>query len=352
MRFLKKTYLRLISIALVAVIALAALADCSGTSEIPEGFQYATCNGEYFRLFVPTQWTVNTSSGISGAYVSQTTGNTVTMREVTFTPPAELAEGKEEFDYFVEEHREGIKTLKDFKEISTANKTLGGHRAWETVYTAKVSEKTMKFRQVLAKAYDRYFIFTYSAFEEHYDLVGEEVDNILAEVVFYKNPYNDGEYKKIPTDVTVPDGMKLVSDDTVAFRFFAPTNWISDDKNESCVVYFSESDRSNVSLLPYMPADDQTTIEQFWKDTELYYENNLSSYKLISTNTDVKLGGLDAVAYVYTYSVGGVEYKTMQTVTVYSTMIYSMTYTALAENYDAHLDDVARMAKELTFRKP
>ena len=352
MRSLKKTYIRLISVMLVAVFAIGILAGCSGTSEIPEGFQYATCNGEYFRLFVPTQWTVNTSSGISGAYVSQTKGNTVTMREVPFTPPAELAEGKEAFEYFVEEHREGIKTLKDFNEISTANKTLGGQRAWETVYTAKVDGKEMKFRQVLAEAYDRYFIFTYSALEQHFDLVGEEVDNILAEVTFYKMPYNDGEYKKIPTDVTLPEGMKLVSDDTVAFRFFAPTNWISDDNNESCVVYFSESDRSNVTILPYMPADDQTTIEQFWTDTEAYYEASLGAYKLISAEKNVKLGGLDAVAYIYTYSVGGVEYKTMQTVTVYSTMIYSMTYTALAENYDAHLDDVAKMASELVFRKP
>ena len=352
MNFTKKTPLRVISLILALVLAMAVFTGCSGKSEIPEGFQYATCNGEYFRLFVPTQWTVNTSSGISGAYVSRSTGNTVTMKEVAFTTPAEMEEGKTDFDYFILEHSEGLKTLNDFKEVSSANKTLGGHRAWEIVYGAKVDGKAMKFRQVLAKAYDRYFVFTYSAFEDHYDLVGEEVDSILAEVAFYKYPYNDGEYKKIPTDVTLPDGMKLVSDDTVAFRFFAPTNWISDDKNESCVAYFSESDRSNVTVLPYMPVDDRITIAEYWEDTEEYYKNNLGSYTLVSTDTDVKLGGLDAVSYVYTYSIGGVEYKTMQIVTVYSTMIYSMTYTAIADNYDAHLDDVSRMAKELVFRKP
>ncbi|MBQ9161671.1 MAG: hypothetical protein IJX74_00205 [Clostridia bacterium] len=353
MKLTKYIRLRVISLTLVAIFALSALAGCSGVSEIPEGFQYATCNGEYFRLFVPTQWTVNTVSGVSGAYVSQNTGNTVTMREVSFTPlEAQSGEDKKPFDYFVEAHRADIETLRDFEKVSEANTTMSGYRAWEIVYTAKVSEKTHKFRQVLSKANDRYFIFTYSALENYYDAVVEDVDEILAEILFYNTPYNGGEHKKIPTDVDIPEGMKLVSDDTVAFRFFAPDDWTVDEKNESCVVYFSESDRSNVSILPYMPADDQTTVEQYWKDTELYYKNNLVSYKLISTNTKATLGGQDAVEYVYTYSVGGVNYKAMQTVTVYSTMIYSMTYTAVAENYDAHLDDVALMGEKLTFRHP
>jgi hypothetical protein len=33
-------------------------------------------------------------------------------------------------------------------------------------------------------------------------------------------------------------------------------------------------------------------------------------------------------------------------------MIVIMTYTALPENYDAHLDDVVAMQGALTFRKP
>ncbi len=353
MRLSKHIWLRVVCVALVAVLALSVLVGCSGKSEIPEGFQYATCNGEYFRLFVPTQWTVNTRSGVSGAYVSQNTGNTVTMRQVSFMPP-EIQSGDEKtaFDYFIESHESELETLRDYEKLSVANTTMSGYRAWEIVYTAKVSEKPMKFRQVLSKANDRYYVFTYSSFEEYYDVVGEDVNEILAEILFYNTPYNGGDHKKIPADVELPEGMKLVSDDTVAFRFFAPSNWIVDEKNESCVVYFSEDDRSNVSLLPYMPADDQMTIEQYWKDTEMYYKNNLHSFELVSTNTSAKLGGLDAVEYVYTYSVGGVAYKTMQTVTVYSTMIYNMTYTAIAENYDAHLDDVARMGAELTFRRP
>ena len=76
--------LRYAAAALAVLLLLAALPACSGESEVPKGYQYATCAGEYFRLFVPTQWTVNTGSGVSGAYI--TIDTTVTMRQVVFTP--------------------------------------------------------------------------------------------------------------------------------------------------------------------------------------------------------------------------------------------------------------------------
>ena len=62
------TIARLLCTLLALCLLLGTLVACSGDSEIPDGYQYATCKGEYFRLFVPTQWTVNTESGVSGAY--------------------------------------------------------------------------------------------------------------------------------------------------------------------------------------------------------------------------------------------------------------------------------------------
>ena len=69
---------RMIVRMLCAVLALCMLAGsmiaCSKEAEVPDGYQYATCKGEYFRLFVPTQWNVNTESGVSGAYYSLAEG--------------------------------------------------------------------------------------------------------------------------------------------------------------------------------------------------------------------------------------------------------------------------------------
>ena len=59
---------RLLCTLLALCLLCGGLVACSQDKEVPDGYQYATCKGEYFLLFVPTQWTVNTESGVSGAY--------------------------------------------------------------------------------------------------------------------------------------------------------------------------------------------------------------------------------------------------------------------------------------------
>ena len=46
----------------------------------------------------------------------------------------------------------------------------------------------------------------------------------------------------------------------------------------------------------------------------------------------------------------GVSVKIMQTLFTYNQSIYSITYTALADRFDAHLEDVNRMLDTFTFR--
>ena len=75
------TVTRLLCTLLALCLLCGGLFACSKESEIPEGYQYATCNGEYFLLFVPTQWTVNTESGISGGSYSLLEGTAVSMTE-------------------------------------------------------------------------------------------------------------------------------------------------------------------------------------------------------------------------------------------------------------------------------
>ena len=64
----KRNIVRMLCALLAVCLLAGSLVACSKDSEIPEGFQYATCKGEYFRLFGPTQWTVNTESGVSGGH--------------------------------------------------------------------------------------------------------------------------------------------------------------------------------------------------------------------------------------------------------------------------------------------
>ena len=73
-------------------------------------------------------------------------------------------------------------------------------------------------------------------------------------------------------------------------------------------------------------------------------------YELLKTEKEVDLGGRMATAYTYTFTVGGVKYQYKQVVAAYKSMIYSLTYTALPEHFEAHLADVDRMIDAFVFR--
>ncbi len=352
----KTTIARLLSALLALCMLMGTFVACSQGEEIPDGYQYATCKGEYFRLFVPTQWTVNTESGVSGAYYSLAEGTAVSMAEVHFDKPAADGEGEDVTatlaDFFAA-HTADISQMKGYKAEKEFDATLGSYRAKDITYTATKSGDTYRFRQVLTKVEGRFYLFTYSSKADYFDRWLDTVDGILENIMFYAYPFEgSGDEKKIPKVDHIPDGMKLVTGNDVAYRFFAPTDWIVGNAEAAAQVYFSETDRSNVTVMGYVPDVEAYSVADYWENTEKYYKDALNDYTPTAEPSESTMGGKKATVYEYTYSLGGVTYKCRQTVCVYSYMIVVMTYTALPENYDAHLDEVEQMQGALTFRKP
>ncbi len=347
-----------------------------GASEVPDGYQYATCNGEYFRLFVPTQWTVNTESGVSGGYTSVFGEVAVSMVEVPFDRndrPAETETAAETAaadrtatlaDFF-DAHMADIATLRDYKHEKTADTTMsasdGGKRAAakDITYTASVAGTVYRYRQVLCKVEGRFYLFTSSYSAAYFDALPEDqqlkitsmIEEILGNIVFHARPFDGGtDDRKLPR-VEAPEGMKLVTDNTVAYRFFAPESWIAVPGSAAAQVCASETDRSNVSVISFVPDEEGVGVEDYWTKTQLHYESALGDYRLVSTVSEGEtMGGRNATVYEYTYTLGGVSYHARQAVCVYGDMIISMTYTALEANYSAHLDEVKAMQAALTFR--
>ncbi len=339
--------------ALLALCLLGgSLVACSKDSEIPKGYQYATCKGEYFLLFVPTQWTVNTESGVSGGSYSLLEGTAVSMTEVPFDKPA--ADGEDvtaTLEDFFTAHMAEISKLKDYKAEKEFDATLGSYKAKDITYSAVIGEDTYRYRQVLTKVSGRFYLFTYSSKTDSFDRWLDTVDEILENVVFTAYPFEGSDdEKKLPAVDNVPEGMKLVTDNDVAYRFFAPESWVTGDAEAAALVYASESDRSNVTVMGYA-APDAYSVANYWEDTEKYYKDTLRDYTLVGEPTQSEMGGKRATVYEYTYSLGGVTYKCRQAICVYSYLIVVMTYTALPENYDAHMAEVEQMQGALTFRR-
>ena len=395
---MKKTiglFVRTLAALMAVCMLVGGLVACSGESEIPDGYQYATCNGEYFRLFIPTQWTVNTESGVSGGFYSHNDEATVTMTEIAFVPAEDVEEGKE-LEAFYADHVAEVSKLKKYELDRELNATLSGYRAKEVYYTASVADKDCKIRQVLSRVAGKYYLFTYSAKVDVFDRWLDIVDGILENITFESFPYEGEHDRKVPHDVTPPEGMKLVSDNEVAYRFFAPKDWIFEPKVGQNLVYASETDKSNVSVIAYALTDDTMTVEDYWKLCYDEYASALENFTLVGvgeglvpsettdttaetsvettaeiTDTTVEeglappeasdttpaqgvestMGGKYARVYEYTYTLGGVEYHVRQVIAKYSAMMYIMTYTALPENYETHLTDAVAMQEALTFRK-
>ncbi len=403
-RFSAKRPICLVLTLCLLVGAIASLAACSGSSEIPDGYQYATCNGEYFRLFLPTQWTVNTESGVSGGYTSVFGEVAVSMLEVPFTPedvvetipetsaettpetssettpepsaettaetaPETSAETEGErvltLTDFFNTHMANIQAMPGYKHEKTSDTTMnasqGGKRAAakDITYTVQITTTTHRYRQVLCKVEGRFYIFTASYNVAYYDKMSESqqlelvtmIEEILGNIVFHAVPFDGAEYDKKQPDAEAPAGMKLVSNKDVPYLFFAPESWISVPGSAALQVYASETDRSNVSIIGFVPAEG-TGIEEFWQDTQLHCESTLTDFKLLSTTEGETIDGYKTIIYEYTYTIGGVHYHTRQAICVYSLMLVSMTYTALEENYATHLDTVKGMQDAIRFRAP
>lgn len=258
--------LRYAAAALAVLLLLAALPACSGESEVPKGYQYATCAGEYFRLFVPTQWTVNTGSGVSGAYI--TIDTTVTMRQVVFTPEDASTDSEETvsgtdggdsgaggntLEAFRQAYVREIGALHDYAETDPPlATTVDGYRAILLRYTARIAGTVYRFRQVLCKVEGRFYVYSYSAPADRFDTYADIAEEIQEEIRFYHTPYEgSAATRKIPEDGNAPEGMKLVSTDAVAFRFYVPLAWETDMENSANLVYVTEADgsRSNVTMI-------------------------------------------------------------------------------------------------------
>lgn len=355
------TIARLLCTLLALCLPAGSLVACSKGDEVPKGYQYATCKGEYFRLFIPTQWTVNTESGISGGYYALSEGTAVSMSEVVYDKPVE-GEGPKLED-FIAAHIEEIRVLKDCKPLKGCNKdaewddvepnaTLGGYKAKDITYSAVVGEDTYRYRQVLCKVEGRFYLFTYSSKTDSFDRWLDTVDEILENITFTAYPYEGSDNQKKLPNVEAPDGMKLVTGNDVAYRFFAPTDWVEGEAEAAALVYASETDRSNVTVVGYVPETEGYSVADYWAYTEKYYKDALRDYALTAEPREETMGGKRATVYEYTYTLGGETYRCRQAVCVYSYMLVVMTYTALPENYDAHIEEVEQMQGALTFRKP
>ena len=348
---------KIIAAIMICTMLVSSLCACSGGEEIPDGYQLVACDGDAFRLYVPTNWTANTAGGVTSAFYSLNENASVSAYCVDDAGEMTLEE------YWAYSLEKLSASLKDFDFSGKTEKAvLGGRPAIKAVYSASfvasakddVGEQTYKFLQVTAQNDGKTFVLIYSAPEEYYDshlevIEGDKDGAGVISFFTFADAYVNKDKKEFNADVECPAGMKLISTDERAYRFFVPENWVSNERAEISAAYAPENDGSNVSLQMHMTEDESVTVAEFFAACEARYVELFDEYELLS-DADIKMDGVSAKKYTYRAVIGGVEYTQMQAIVMRGAVYYVLTYTALPEYFDAHASDVEKMIENFDIR--
>ena len=162
--------------------------------------------------------------------------------------------------------------------------------------------------------------------------------------------------------------MKRVSFDGCEYRFYAPNSWKCNMSDKLTEAYLDVEGKPNVTVTSFAP-DMPVTAEEYINGTvytvngvsqkfvgcKELYAKELSGYSFVSI-VDGRIDDrgetdyIPAKKFTYTAVYSEKPYKIMQTIFVYNDMVYSITYTALATQFEAHLNDVNAMLGAFRFR--
>ena len=394
-------HIKYIAVLLVVGLLCGVLAACSD-KQAPTGMQDVTCDGEEFILYVPMTWISNSRSGVSGAYYTTADhseqGEELANHSKYWTITAQkVASEAESIDAYWAQLRDYYaQTYHDFAVIpykeATAEKEeqlfrqtsldifgddAGKCAAQVYEFTATVREYapvedltsqdymvfTRKYCQVIARDTDGsgFFVLTYCAREEDYDtFINSFIYEIPEETVVGEfvilNEKTATTAPKLFEDPDTSDTMVPASTNEMPYRFYVPNAWRTGHTTEYPSAY-APNGSANVTVTMYVPSNEQISVDMYWDGYCMpEYEEIFDDLTVSETVKEGTIGvdkeAKNAKTYFFDASVGGNTYRYAQTVIVHSSLIYVITYTALASDgsFEQHMGDYEAMLDSFTFR--
>lgn len=330
-------------LALITALLLCMLCavSCSQSdTQAPDGMKSATLPGEPFILYVPESWSLNTSGGISGAYYNSASKILVSARY--YTPDDPNMTLNQYVDFCSSHYGE---SLTDYTVTSREATLLGGENAVKLAYRITDGDSELTCFQITAACGGDFISLNGYCASALYEARSADYDSIVKEFVLCEKSSAQGTPV---TDKNTPDGFQIASADHIEYRLYVPNTWICDAESGASEAYYPESGKSNVSVTSYAPST-SVGIQDYFAECEKEYQKLFSDYERLSEEART-VAGRSAYSYTYRLSVDGREMKLMQTLLIYNDMIYSVTYTALSENFDLHLEDVQAILNVFDFR--
>ncbi len=144
-------------------------------------------------------------------------------------------------------------------------------------------------------------------------------------------------------------GFKEISDEALTYHLYVPDEWTPDISTGMTSAYFDGRDPSNISMTAFELDLSFTGLEEYWNSYEADLKSVFPNLEYVD-RSEATLDGEPALQVIYTASMSDLDYKIMQLVSVKDNTIYIFTYTATADKYDAHIEDVIAMLDYFKFK--
>ena len=393
--------LRFSAVLLLLAMLCGTMIACSD-QRTPTGMQDVTVAGQDYMLFVPLTWVSNSRSGVSGAYYTTSDHSekgeglashakywTITAQKVADDAAdmhaywaklsAYYAEAYEEFTVIPYKAATADKAEQIYRQTSLhvddAAQSLCAAQVYE--FTAKVTEFAptedmteqvpmtfvRKYCQVICKASDGsgYYVITYSAREEDYEtFIGSFIHElpegtVIGEflILTEKTTVTEQELFKDPD---ASDNMIPASTNEMPYRFYVPSTWrVGNTTEYPCA--FAPSGSANVTVTMYTPSNVELSVDQYWQgyclpEYEAIFDALTVSEQVTEGTIGVEKATKNAKTYTFEGTIGGKTYQYKQTVIVHSSLIYCITYTALAADgsFSQYESDYQAMLDSFIFR--
>ncbi len=359
---MKKILKKGILVGLCLVLLAMAFTSCTvqkAYKGAPEGMRPVNEGDEGGIMYVPMAWSVDTSTGVPTAYVSDKNRTMITL--VTVSADKVPAGGITE--YF-NSYRDSFKaTLKDFQIIKESEESsdyttrmIGTAGAYIYEYSGTVTNIKCKFKQAYFIHPDNgtLFIITYSAAASQYENYLETLTDVYDNFKFVTEPIPmvDKTEINLPSTegIDVPEGYTLISNKFVDYYFFVPNTWSPSVNTGMSAAFASGNKKVTANVIAFNTT--YMTLDDYW----ISYETDLTAtfgeikYTGETKFTASKLGGYDARCYSYKITQSGTEYLYNQHLVIYGGYVYIVTFAAESSVYESYAADFDGMLSNFRFK--
>lgn len=367
---------KILTLFLILTLGVGALFACGdGSEKAPEGLQVVKISEEDgYKFYGPEGWSIVSTDKIAATKVSPINNTSITFTEADM-PVGSIPE------YFEESLAEFPSSIKDTMKItlrdekcSFGNADNPDDVAYKYIYTYKYENYDFACMQILLTHANRFYIFTYTSYgdvedpDSTYNSYLKSVQLAIDSFCFTeRTPASAPSYEKDA------DGYNLVSDRALSgFDLYLPADYevvyssayVKAKISSGANISLSKATQTGIGIANYleMRKSDMQKFTTNFTDVQITLtkkipedSETLKNWKfdvLPTSDTALSFGDLSKdgiIAYEYTYVFNGQTYHVYQVMGVDSLNGYVFTYTALEDEYSAHIDEIKTILQKVRF---